>query len=62
MQKSPKLFFFTIEKEIRKVDKDGKEGIITISYIIKIIDNARCMASSVLNNIHNLAKKIHIIK
>ena len=35
-----------IEKEIRKVDNDGNEDIVTISYKIKFIDSARFMASS----------------
>ena len=36
-----KTFSFPTEKEIRKVDKDGNEDIITISYKIPSIDSAR---------------------
>ena len=39
-----KTFSVPIEKEIRKVDKDGNEDK-TISYKIKFIDSARFMAN-----------------
>ena len=38
-------FFIPIEKETRKIDKDGNEDIITISYKIKFIDSGRFMAT-----------------
>ena len=36
-------------KEVAKVDKEGNQNIITISYKIKFIDSARFMASSISN-------------
>ena len=57
-----KTFPVLIEKEIRKVDKDGNEDIITIFYKIKYIDSAKFMVSSLSNLLGNLAEKIHKIK
>ena len=36
-------------KEVAKVDEEGNQNIITISYKIKFIDSARFMASSISN-------------
>ena len=44
------------ENEATKIDKDGNECTITISYKIKFIDNARFMASSLSNLDDNLAE------
>ena len=44
-----KYFSLPIEKEVTKVDKDGNEDILTISYKIKFIDSAKFMASSFSN-------------
>ena len=41
-----KTFSVSIEKEIRKVDKDGNEDSRTVTYKMKSIDSARFMASS----------------
>ena len=41
-----KTFFILKEKEIRKVNKDGNEDIIPISYEVKCIASRRFMASS----------------
>ena len=41
-----KTFSVPIEKEVKNIHKDGKESVVTISYRIKLIDNARFMASS----------------
>ena len=41
MQKSTKHFSIPIEKEVIKIDKDGNEIVITISFKIKFIDSAR---------------------
>ena len=43
-------FFFSIEKEVVKIDKDGNETVVTMSY--KII--ARFMATSLSNLLDNL--------
>ena len=57
-----KTFSFPIGKEIAKIDKDGNESVLTISYKIKIIDRARLMASSVSSLVYNLAEGIHKIE
>ena len=43
-------------KRSYKIDKDGNESVVTISYKIKIIDGARFMASSLSNLVDNLAE------
>ena len=55
-------FSSPIEKETRKVVKDGNEDTTTISSKIKFIDRARFMASSLSNLVDNLAKGIHKVK
>ena len=55
-------FSVQIEEEIRKVDKDDNEDIITISYKIKFIDSARFTASSLSNLVDNLTEGIHKLK
>ena len=59
IQKSTKTFSVPTEKEIRKVEKDGNEGITTVSYKIKFID--LFMANSLLNLVNNLTEGIHKI-
>ena len=50
-----------IKKEIKEIDKDGKESAVNISYKIKFIDSARFMPSSLSNLVHNLREGIHKI-
>ena len=38
---SNRNFLVPIEKEVREIDKDGNESVITISYKIKFMDSAR---------------------
>ena len=57
-----KTFSIPIEKEVTKIDKDGNESVVIISYKIKFIDNARFMASSLSNLVDNLAERIHKTK
>ena len=38
---SNRNFSVPIEKEVREIDKDGNESVITISYKIKFMDSAR---------------------
>ena len=57
-----KTFSVPAEKEVTKNDKDGNESVITISYKIKFIYSARCMASSLPNPADNLAEGNHKIK
>ena len=53
-----KTFSIPIEREVTNIDRGGNKSVITISYKIKFIDNARFMATSVLN----LTEEIHKIK
>ena len=39
-----KTFSIPIEKEVTKVDKDGNESVVTISYTINVTDSARFTA------------------
>ena len=48
--------------EVRNIDEDGNESVVTISYIIKFIDSARFMTISLSNLVDNLAEGIHKIK
>ena len=57
-----KTFSVPIEREIKKIDKDGSEGITTLSYKIKFIDIARFIPSSLSNLADNLAEGIHKVK
>ena len=57
-----KTFSVPIEKQITKINKDGNESIVTISYKIKCIDSARFMATSLSDLVDNLTVCIHEIK
>ena len=39
-------FSIPIEKEVTKIDRDGNESVVTISYKIKLIDSARFIIKS----------------
>ena len=41
-----KTFSNLIQKEVTKIDKGSNESVVTISYKIKSIDNARFIATS----------------
>ena len=49
-------------RKVTKVDEEGNENIIKISYKIKFIDSARFMTSSLSNFGNNLAEEIHETK
>ena len=54
---------FTVPiKKNTRIDKNGKEIIRNISYILQFIDSARFMASSLSNLVNNLSAGIHKIK
>ena len=57
-----KTFSVPIEKEVTKIDKDGNESVVTISYKIKFIDSARFLVSSLSNLVDNLPEGIHKTK
>ena len=57
--KKNKPFSVPIEKEVTKIDKDGKESIVTISYKIKFNDSARFMTTSLSNLVDDLAEGIY---
>ena len=43
-----KTFSVPIEKDVTKIDKDGNESVVIISYKVKFIDSARSIATSLL--------------
>ena len=51
-----------IEKKVTGIDKKGKEIIKTISYRLQIIDSTKLMASSLSNDVDNLAEWVLKIK
>ena len=50
---------FSVPIGVTKIDKDGNESVLTISYKIKFTDSARFMATSLLNCVDNLTEGIH---
>ena len=62
-KKTEKCKTFSVPiKKPRKVNKDGNEDIITISYKIKFIDSERFMSSSLSSLFDNLTQAISTIK
>ena len=57
-----KTFSVPIEKEVTKLDEDGNESVVTLSYKIEFIDSAIFMATSLSNLVANLTEGIHKIK
>ena len=55
-------FTVPIEKEVTRIGKNGEEIARNISYILKFIDSARFMASSLSNLVYNLSEGIDRIK
>ena len=55
-------FAIPIEKEVTRIDKNGKEITKNIPYILQFRDNARFMASSLSDLVNNLSEGIHRIK
>ena len=53
------IFIFSLEKEILTIDKNEEKNTKTVSYIIRFIDSARFIASSLLNQ---FSEEIHKIK
>ena len=55
-------FIVPIEKEIRRIDKNGEEITKNICYILQFIDSTKFMARSSSNLFNNLSEGIHKIK
>ena len=55
-------FSVPIKKEVTKIDKDGNDEIIKISYKIKFIDSFRFMSSLLSNLVDNLSDGLHSAK
>ena len=47
-------FYIPIKKEITKIDKDGNESVVNISYKIIVIDSARQVHYQILLRIHKI--------
>ena len=54
-----KPFTVPIEKEVTRIDKNGKEITKTISYRLQFIDSTRFLAGSLSNPVNDIAKGIH---
>ena len=52
----------SIRTKVTKIDKDGKESVVTISYKIKCVDSVRFITTSLSNLIHNLTEGIRNIQ
>ena len=52
-------FSVPIKKEITKIDKDGNDKIMKMSYKIKFIDSFRFMSGSLSNLVDDLAEGLH---
>ena len=57
-----KTFSVPIEKEVTKIDKNGNESVVTISYETNFIDGASFMKTPLSNLSNNLTEGIHKIK
>ena len=57
-----KTFSVSIKREVLKIEKDGNESVVTISYKIVFVDSRRFMAISLSNLADNLTERIHKIK
>ena len=51
-----KIFSVPITKEVKRIDKNGKEITKTISYKLQFIDSTRFMTSALSNLVDNLAE------
>ena len=55
-------FTVPIEKEVARIDKNGKQITKNRPYIWQFIDSAKFMARSLSNLVNNLSEVIHKIK
>ena len=63
-ENTEKYITFTVpmEKEVKRIDKNGEKVTKAISYRLKFIDSARFMANSLSNLVNNLPEGIHRIE
>ena len=63
-ENTDKYLTFTIprEQKLTRIEKNGEDVTKNISYIVKFIDSASFIASSLSNVINNLSEGIHKIK
>ena len=54
-------FSVPIKKEVTKIDKDGNDKIMKISYKVKFIDSFRFMSRSLSSLVDNLSEGLHMI-
>ena len=57
-----KNFSILIEKEVTNIDKNGNDSVVTTSYNVKCIDNARFMATLLSNLVDTLTEGVNKIK
>ena len=50
-----------IEKEVTRIDENGKEIAKNISYMLQFIDSVRSMESSLSDLVNNLSEWVHTI-
>ena len=55
-------FSFSAEKEVTRIDKNGKEIKKNIPYVSQFIDSARSMTNSLLSLVNSLSEGLHRIK
>ena len=51
-----------IEKEVARIDKNGKEITKKMSYILQFVDSVRFLPISLSNLVNNLSEGLHRIK
>ena len=57
-----KKIFILIWIEVKIIDKDGNESVVTVCYKIKFINSAKFLATSLSNLDGNLTDGIHKIR
>ena len=61
IRKTKKYIFSSSRKKVIRISKNGEEITKSISYRLKIIDNARFMARSLSNLVNNLASNTDVM-
>ena len=55
-------FTVSIEKEVRRINRNGGEIMKNISFILTLIDKVIFTVSSLSNLVNNLSERVHRIK